>query len=98
MNIAVKCGRNIIADNYKNYSCGQCQADGRLDHWSGSRDSWWVIKYKETSVVAVLELLIIKCTAEKKNMFHIHCSVTDSDVEFIHKICLNYEFNKFKGH
>ena len=88
----------MIADDYGNHSCRQCQAGGRLDHWSDNKGSWWVIECEEMSVITVLRLLIIKCTAEKKNMFHIYNLITDSDVEFIYKICFSYEFGEFKGH
>ena len=50
------------------------------------------------SVVAVLELLIVRCTAERRDMFHTYNLITDSDIEFVHKICFNYELNELKGH
>ena len=50
------------------------------------------------SVVVALRLLIIRYTAERKNMFYTYSSVINSDVEFIYKICLNHEFNELKGH
>ena len=49
-------------------------------------------------IVTVSELLITKCTVEKRNMFHTHYLIADSDVEFVHKIYLNYEFNEFKNY
>ena len=43
-------------------------------------------------------MLIIKCTAEKRDIFHIHSSVVDSDIEFVYKIYLSHEFDEFKNH
>ena len=31
-------------------------------------------------------------------MFHIYSLVMDSDVEFVHKVCLSHEFNELEGH
>ena len=31
-------------------------------------------------------------------MFHTHSSVTDSDIEFVFKVYLSYEFDELKGH
>ena len=90
-----KCERNIIAGNY---SCEQGQTDGKLDCWSGSEDSWWVMKCEETKIIVVSELLIIRCTAEKKSIFHIHSLIMNSGVEFIHEVYFNHEFSKFKSH
>ena len=56
------------------------------------------MRCEETKVIATSELLIIRHTAEKRDMFHIHNLIADSDVEFIHEICLSYEFNELKGH
>ena len=50
------------------------------------------------SVVAVLGLLITRCTAERKGMFHIYSSVVDSGVEFVHEVCLSHKFGELEGH
>ena len=52
----------------------------------------------KTSIVAASELLIIRCTAERKNMFHTHYLIIDSDVEFVYEVCFNHEFGKFGSH
>ena len=98
LNTAAKCDRNVIINDCGNHSCEQCWAGGRLNYWSGSRGSWWVIKCEETSVVAALRLLIARCTAEKRDIFHTHSSVINSDVEFVYEIYLNYEFDEFRDH
>ena len=56
------------------------------------------MKYGETRVIAVLGLLIIRCTAEKRGIFHIHSLVVNLDIKFIHKVNLSHEFNKFGSH
>ena len=56
------------------------------------------MKCGEMKVIAVLGLLIIRCTAERRGIFHTHNSITDSDIEFVHKVYLNHEFNEFKSH
>ena len=95
---AAKCEWSMIASGCGDHSCGQGWADGRLGYWSGSRGSWWVTECEETKIIAALGLLIIRHTAERRGIFHIHSSVTDSSVEFVHKICLSHEFNELKGH
>ena len=50
------------------------------------------------SVIAVLGLLIVRCTAEKRGIFHIYSSVTDSGVEFIYEVCFSHEFSELKSH
>ena len=49
-------------------------------------------------VIAILELLIIRHTAEKRSIFHIYSLVINSDIEFVHEIYLNYKFNEFKNY
>ena len=49
-------------------------------------------------IVAVLKLLIIRYTAERKDIFHIHNLITDSNIKFVHEINLSHEFDEFKGH
>ena len=49
-------------------------------------------------IITVLRLLIIRCTVERKNMFHIYSLIADSGIKFTHKICFNYEFNEFENH
>ena len=56
------------------------------------------MKCKEINIVAASELLIVRCTAERRDIFHIHSLIIDSDVEFVHKIYLSHEFNEFKSH
>ena len=96
--MTVKCGRNMIANDCEDHNCEQCQTGDRLEYWSDGRNSWWIIKCKETNVVTTSELLIIKCTAEKRGMFYAHSSVMDSDVEFVYQICLNHEFGELESH
>ena len=43
-------------------------------------------------------MLIIRDTAERRNIFHTHSSVLNSGVKFIHRICLNHEFNELEDH
>ena len=50
------------------------------------------------SIVAVLKLLIIRCTAEKRGMFHTHSLVVDSGIEFVHEVCPSHEFSELGGH
>ena len=50
------------------------------------------------NVVAVLRLLIIRCTAERRDIFHTHSSVANSNVEFVHEVCPNHEFGELEGH
>ena len=95
---AAKCGWSIIADDCGDYSCGQGQTGDQLDCWSGGEGSWWIIECGETRVIAVLRLLIVRCTAEKRGIFHTHSLITDLSIEFVHKVCLSYEFNELKGH
>ena len=96
--MTAKCCRSIIASDCGNHSCGQCQAGGRLDHWSDDEGSWWVIECEKIKIVAALRLLIAKYAAEKKNMFHTHCSVMNSGIEFIHEVYLNHVFNEFENY
>ena len=96
--MAAKCDRNMIADDCEDYNDEQCWAGGRLDCWSGDRGSWWVIKCEEMNVVAVSKLLIVRHITEKRGMFHIHSLIVNSDVEFIHEICLNYKFGELESH
>ena len=49
-------------------------------------------------MIAVLKLLITRCTAEKRCMFHTHSLIADSDVEFVYEIYLSYEFSELEGH
>ena len=98
MDIVVKCDKNIIINDCGNHSCEQCQTGDRFDCWNGSRDSWWVIKYKKINIVIVLKLLIIRCIIEKKDMFYIHSLIVNLDIEFVYKIYFNYKFSKFKNH
>ena len=49
-------------------------------------------------VVITLKLLIIRCTAERRDMFYIYCSVINLDIKFVHEVCLSHEFDKFEGH
>ena len=56
------------------------------------------MKCEKISVIAVLQLLITKCTAERKSMFYTHLSILNSDVEFVHKVCFNHKFNELEGH
>ena len=56
------------------------------------------MRYKETKVIAVLRLLITRCTAERKGMFHTYSLIANLDVEFVYKICLSHEFNELKDH
>ena len=95
---AAKYNKSIIADDCGDHSCEQCWAGNRLDHWSGNRGSWWVTECEETNIVAVSKLLIIRCTAERKDMFHIHNLIADSNVKFVYKVYFNYKFNEFKNH
>ena len=98
LDTAAKCEQSMIIDGCGDYSCEQGQTGGRLDCWSGSRNSWWVIKYEEIKIIAALRLLIIRHTIKKKDIFHIHSSVVNSNIEFVYKVYLNHEFNKLKGH
>ena len=56
------------------------------------------MKCEEIRVIAASGLLIIRHTAEKRSMFHIYNSITDSGIEFVHKISFSYKFNKFEDH
>ena len=49
-------------------------------------------------MVAVLGLLITRCTAERRGMFHTHSLVADPGVEFVHGVCLSHEFGELGGH
>ena len=98
LDMIVKCGWSMVVDDCGNHSCGQGQAGGRLDHWSGSRGSWWITECGKTKVIAALGLLITRHTAERKGIFHIHSLITNSDIEFIYEVCLSHEFSEFKGH
>ena len=49
-------------------------------------------------VIAASELLIARYTAERKSMFYTHSSVADLDIEFVHEICSNHEFDELKDH
>ena len=86
----------MIIDDYRDYSYEQGWIGNKFNYWSGNKDSWWVIKCKKIKIIIILRLLIIRCTVEKKNMFHIHSSVTDSDIKFIYEIYFNYKFNKLE--
>ena len=56
------------------------------------------MKYEEINVVIVLRLLIIRCTAERRDMFYTHCLIINSSIKFIYKICLSYEFSEFRSY
>ena len=56
------------------------------------------MKCKKINVVIALKLLIIKYITEKKNIFYIHNSIVNSNVEFIYKIYFNYEFDELKSY
>ena len=43
-------------------------------------------------------MLIIRCIAEKKDIFHTHSLITDSNVKFVYEIYLSYKLNEFRGH
>ena len=49
-------------------------------------------------IIIISELLIARCTAEKKNIFHIYNSVMNSDVEFVYEVYFNYKFNELENH
>ena len=56
------------------------------------------MKCEEMSVVAVLRLLVIRCTAEKKDIFHTHSLIVNLNVKFVYEICFSHEFDELKGH
>ena len=56
------------------------------------------MKCKKTRIIAISGLLIIRCTTERKDIFHIHSSIINLDIEFVYKVYLNYKFNEFKNH
>ena len=88
----------MIADDCEDYSCKQGQADNKFNYWSDSESNWWVIKYEKTNVIAVLKLLIVRYTAEKKDIFYIYSLIVNLNVKFVHKIYFNYKFDEFKNH
>ena len=96
--MAAKCEQSRIVSGCRDYSCGQGQAGGKFDCWSGSRGSWWVTKCEKIRIIVVLRLLIIRHTAEKRDIFYIHSSVTNSNVKFVYEIYFSYEFDEFKNH
>ena len=96
--MTVKCGRNMIVDNCGNHNCKQCWTGDRFDCWNNSKSSWWVTEYKKIIVAVILKLLIIKYTAEKRDMFYIYSLIVNLNVKFIYEICLNYEFDEFKDY
>ena len=56
------------------------------------------MKCEKIKIVTALRLLIIRYTAEKRGMFHIHSLIVNLDIEFIHEINPNYEFDELEGH
>ena len=98
LDMAAKCEWSMIASDCGDYSCGQGQAHGRLNHWSGSRGSWWVTGCGEIRVIAALGLLITRHTAERRGMFHTHSSVMNLGIEFVHEVCFSHEFGELEGH
>ena len=56
------------------------------------------MRCEKTSIVAASELLIVRCTAEKKDIFYIYSLIINSGVKFVHEVYFNYEFDKLKDY